>query len=287
MKTLMPAHSPATLARYVKLSCLWEVTAPKAGNVHPHASFADCCYEDFVRSSEIVAPVISRANERGVSRTILDAVRITQDEVGKNTNLGIILLLAPLAAAAARGRIEKHITDVIDELTVQDSIAIVQAIRLAAPGGLGQADRQDVHSEPDINVRTLMSLAESRDHIARQYARDFADVLGFGVESIASWQQRFPSERDIVIVGSHLEWIARYTDTLISRKCGQEIGREVAMRAERILDLGWPESEDACRVFQDLDDWLRSDGNRLNPGTTADLIVASLFVALCEGQIQE
>ena len=87
------------LIRWIRAACVMEATAPKPGNVHPGAAFEDVTYEDFVRSAEIVAPVLARAGELGVGWVMLEAVRATQAAIGRNTNLGIVRpLLAPLAA---------------------------------------------------------------------------------------------------------------------------------------------------------------------------------------------
>src|SRR5687768_40558 len=82
----------------VRAACLLEVTARKVGNVHPLAAFADCDWEAFAASAEAIAPVLGRAPGRPLGETILEAVVATKQRVGRNTNLGMILLLAPLAA---------------------------------------------------------------------------------------------------------------------------------------------------------------------------------------------
>src|SRR5438552_2117088 len=82
--------------RLIRTACLLEATARKAGNVHPRASFADLAYDDFVASADVAAPALSRAREIGVGRAVFAAIEATRNCVGKNTNLGIVLLLSPL-----------------------------------------------------------------------------------------------------------------------------------------------------------------------------------------------
>ena len=88
------------------------------------------------------------------------------------------------------------------------------------------------------------------------------------------------------IVHTHLELMARFPDSLIQRKCGEAVALTSASRASHVIAAGPVESDPYNRALADFDFWLRSDGNRRNPGTTADLIAAGLFVALLEGKVQ-
>ncbi|TWT61844.1 triphosphoribosyl-dephospho-CoA synthase [Rubinisphaera italica] len=273
------------LIKWIETACLWEAEAPKAGNVHPQASFVDLTYNDFVRSARVTAFMLSRIDQRGISKSILDAVKTVKLQIGKNTNLGIVLLIAPLAAASQVGEIEHHITQFIDGLDVADSRLIFEAIRTAQPGGMGTTSEQDLSTEPTESVRQIMSLAADRDLIARQYSNNFADVLGFGRDRLKAWWERFPQDRNQAIVGLHLDWMATYPDSLIARKCGYEVAKESSIRAKQVLELNWPETAESCEEFAKLDDWLRDDGHQKNPGTSADLVAATLFAGLREGMI--
>ncbi|MCG6154284.1 triphosphoribosyl-dephospho-CoA synthase [Rubinisphaera margarita] len=281
----MPHHNIEQITRWIETACLWEVAAPKAGNVHPQASFSDLTHNDFVRSARITAFMLARSH-RGVGRAILDTSKAVRLQVGKNTNLGIILLLAPLLTAAQEGPIEASISDVIDRMTVEDSKQVYEAIRTARPGGMGEVANQDVSQEPTAPIREIMQLAADRDLIARQYANSFADVLGFGSERLQQWWTRCPESRETAIIGLHLDWMANYPDSLIERKCGRATAEEVSRKASALLEAGWPEAPESAEAFTEFDTWLRSDGNRLNPGTSADLVAACLFVGLCEDTIR-
>src|SRR5438105_8350832 len=109
-----------------QLACIWEATARKPGNVHRYCDFDDAGYVDFLLSAAAIAPVLDRAPERRVGETILDAVRATRQVVATNTNLGIILLLTPLAAAL--GDLLTGVLAVLDMLDVADARAAYQAI---------------------------------------------------------------------------------------------------------------------------------------------------------------
>lgn len=265
---------PATL-----LACLWEATARKAGNVHPTARFADVTYLDFVRSAHAIAPVLGRAANQSLGTTIFEAVRATRSAVGTNTNLGIILLLAPLAHVPEGVPLRAGLAHVLATSTVADASHVYEAIRVAVPGGLGRANTEDVHSQPTQTLRAVMTLAADRDAIALQYATDFAAIFDVGVPwlqtALAQYGALEPALQDL-----QLRWLAAYPDTLIARKVGRAVAQEVAARAQSVLNLGSVGTTVGRIAYDELDGWLRTDGHRKNPGTTADLITACLFVAL-------
>lgn len=262
-------------------ACILEVCAPKAGNVHPDAPFENATAQDFIRSAEAIAPILDRAAFQTVGQTILDCVIATQRAVGHNTNLGIILLLAPLCAVPLDEPLESGIDRVLWNLTVHDAQLAFEAIRLAKPGGLGSAANEDVRTRPTITLRAAMQLAADRDAIARQYHLAFSDVTTIVAIDVAR-------EGDLtqVITLAHLRQMAREPDTLIIRKCGLEAANESSLRAQRVLQSGWPQTWQGREAFAELDAWLRADGHRRNPGTSADLIAAGLFVALRDGRIK-
>ncbi len=127
-----------------------------------------------------------------------------------------------------------------------------------------------------------MALAASRDLIAREYVDNFSLVLGFGLPYLASVAD-FKRHWEAAIVGLHLEFLSRHPDSLILRKCGPEIAAEASKRAEQVLRAACPGTRNAQQELNAFDCWLRADGNRRNPGTTADLIAASLFAAFRDG----
>jgi triphosphoribosyl-dephospho-CoA synthase len=261
-----------------------EATAPKPGNVHPAAAFADLCYDDFCRSAEAIAPVMSRAREVGVGRAVLAAVHATRESVGRNTNLGIILLLAPLAAVPPDRTLEAGIADTLAGLTPDDARLVYQAIRLARPGGMGRVDEQDIASEPGVTLVEAMRLAAGRDGVAAEYATGYRLVLGFGVPVLAACRS-FADAWEQAVIELHLRLMARQPDTLIARKCGSGIANESCRLAGEVLTAGWPDRAAGLKRLEHLDRWLRSDGHRRNPGTTADLVTACLFAALRDGRI--
>jgi triphosphoribosyl-dephospho-CoA synthase len=261
------------------------VTARKPGNVHRTCEFDDLSYLDFLHSAAAIAPVMETACQRRLGETVLAAVRATQQVVRSNTNLGMILLLTPLAAVPREQTLRKGLAGVLQSLDLEDARAVYQAIRLARPGGLGRVAEQDVTEEPSLPLREIMALAVDRDLIARQYVDGFQAVLDDGVPALQSGLEKM-EDLEQVIIGCHLQLLARYPDSLITRKRGQEEAEEASRRAEDVLERQWPYGEGADVALRDLDAWLRAEGKGRNPGTTADLVAASLFVVLREGMIQ-
>ena len=268
------------LTTAVRLSCLLEASARKAGNVHPEAHFEHLTYNDFVRSGQVVAPILSQAAVRGVGPTILDAVHATRSVCEHNTNLGIVLLLAPLAAVPVNCLTTDGIANVLNNLTRADSDAVYEAICVAAPRGLGDAEAEDVSASPTGNLVEVMTLAADRDLIAAQYATGFSLVI----ESASRLQalNLFPDRWESAILQLQLEVMSRHPDTDIGRKCGLAEAVESAARAGEVLDAGFPANTNGQQRFTAFDAWLREHGSLRNPGTTADLITASLFVAIRE-----
>ena len=160
------------LADQIRAACIMEATARKPGNVHPLRSFFDLTYQDFVDSADAVAPILASATEIGVGQAVRDAVAATQERVGKNTNLGIILLLAPLAAVPSA----VHLVDGSKSVLAWINVAAMRIWctkyspdpsggGMGASGGAGHQRSADNNSLVDV-----MRLAADRDRIARQYS---------------------------------------------------------------------------------------------------------------------
>jgi triphosphoribosyl-dephospho-CoA synthase len=260
-------------------ACILEATARKPGNVHRFCDFEDVNYLDFILSAAAIAPVLETARAAGVGATVLEAVRATRQVTGTNTNLGIILLLAPLAAVPPGEDVAAGVRRVLEGLDVADARLVYQAIRLAVPGGLGEAAEQDVRAEPTQTLRQVMALAADRDLIARQYADGFREVLHEGLPALRRGLERTTSLEDAIVL-CHLHLLAAHPDSLIARKCGPAVAQEARRQAGEVLTAGWPHTAGGRQALAELDGWLRADGHRRNPGTTADLVTACLFVAL-------
>ncbi len=268
------------------IACILEATARKPGNVHRFRDFDGAHYLDFVISAAAIGEHLrgDRVRELGVGRVVLDAIRATRTLVGHNTNLGMVLLLAPMVGVPEGEGLRDGLRRVLRGLTVGDARAVYEAIRLAKPGGLGTASDQDVSGEPTVTLLEAMRLAADRDAVASQYAGDYAEVFDIGLPALGGALARGRS-LETSIVACHLALMARCPDSLIARKLGAEAARESARLAEAVLSSGWPDAPGSSDRLVEFDAWLRADGHRRNPGTTADLVCASLYAALREGVV--
>lgn len=297
-----------SLAELLETACLMEVMSPKPGNVGPGKNFADASIEDFLKSARAISPILAAGSpefesngphpqgsvpsspghavhhhgSRGLGDVILNAVQATRTVVQHNTNLGIILLLAPLAMVPREQTLSQGIAAVLSSTTVNDSRQVYEAIRIAQPTGLGQTDEQDLCNEPTVDLVECMRLAADRDMVAAQYANGFEQVLRCGQDWLReAAETSLPQPQQITLLSVRL--LAAFGDSLIARKCGQQMSDEVRDKAQKLLISGWPAKDESSRQYAEFDSFLRADGNRRNPGTTADLVTAILFAALRDG----
>ena len=278
-----------------QLACLLEASAPKPGNVSPGRHFADVRYEDFLASAAAIGGPFAGAAGRPLGATVRLAVEATSQWTRANTNLGIVLLLAPLVraglACAAGGAGDGGIAPsglraalgrVLAETTVSDAAEVYRAIRLASPGGLGRAASQDVGDEPTLPLLDVMRLAADRDGVAREYATTFAVTFEEGAPALAQ-ARRDGLPWDDAVVETFLRLLASRPDTHIARRAGQAKAAEVSQRAAAALEAGGVRTAPGRRTIEDADRAMRDPRNRANPGTTADLTAAAIFVVLCGG----
>ncbi|MAT16645.1 MAG: triphosphoribosyl-dephospho-CoA synthetase [Planctomyces sp.] len=270
------------LKEAIRTACLLEATARKPGNVHAAADFADMSFEDFVKSANRTAPVLAKASMMSLGLIIEAALIANHASVGKNTNLGIVLLIAPLAAVPLDVPLREGVRKVLNETTVEDAVRVYQAINVIQPGGMGEVPEQDLSQKPTESLLAVMQRAAERDLIAAQYANGYELIFDECLPWLLTRKADFAKGWEEIIQSLFLRLLSRHADSLIVRKNGPELAAEVSQRAEAVLEAGWPHTEIAREQFGQLDRWLREDGNRLNPGTTADLVAAALFAALRE-----
>lgn len=270
------------VAQAAQIACLLEVSAPKPGNVNRYADFADARYEDFLLSAVAIGPALAAAGRASVGQTIWRAIRDTHRRVRTNTNLGIVLLLAPLAKAALQaGPLRENLAQVLANLTVEDARLAYAAIRLARPGALGRVDEGDVSEEPRITLLEAMQLARERDAIAREYVSNFAITFEIGYPALRNaWSST--TSPSAAIVEAYLQILAQVPDTLIARKRGIETALQVSHWAAQVLQAGGTRTPEGWQAISELDRTLRDESHTLNPGTTADLTTAALFLFLLQ-----
>ena len=276
--------SSEDIAAAGQLACLLEVSAPKPGNVSPSRPFHDTQYEDFLASAVAIGPALAAAGTQPLGVTIRAAVEATTRWTRSNTNLGIVLLLAPLARAMSRerGDLRSRLARVLDETTNADATEVYAAIRLARAGGLGHVSAEDVADPPTVTLREAMRLAADRDAVAREYVTDFAMTFEIGAPALRVARRDGLPWSDAV-VEAYVRLLGVQADTLIARKVGLAAAEEVSRRAREVQAAGGVRSPSGREALSAFDTDLRDATNTRNPGTTADLTCAALFVVIIDG----
>jgi triphosphoribosyl-dephospho-CoA synthase len=281
------AHAKASFLN----ACALDVAVRKPGNVSVHSAGHRMQAGMFLDSARAAAGPLFMRGAR-VGARIEAAVEATWAAAGCNTNLGILLLCAPVAVAVERApgatdevSLRHAIAAVLDDLDVDDAACAYRAIARANPGGLGSAEAEDVHDVPTVGLRQAMSLAAGHDLIARQYRDGYADLFDRALPALWPFVHRTqaageaPAPATVAAVQRlYLALLAAFPDSHIVRKHGEAVAQSVMASAQ-----AWRERSqagaalDAAPEFAAWDESLKSRG--INPGTTADFTVATLLVA--------
>jgi triphosphoribosyl-dephospho-CoA synthase len=279
---VITAEQTRLMTKFVRDACLLEIRSLKPGNVGLHGDGHGMTAEHFVKSAHAMAEPVSAPN-KNLGERILHAVQATREVVDCNTNLGIILLAAPLVHATWRSLalpvkipLRATLHEVIQQSDQQDAVLAYEAIRLANPGGLGTVTRHDVRDVPVITLLQAMREASARDAIAMEYCNDYARVFAIGVTSFSSAASNGMSE-EWAVTACYLEWLSHVPDTHVARKHGIEVARQLCEEAlhYRYQFMHAPKPERATAALIEWDKQLKQRG--INPGTSADLTVASVL----------
>jgi triphosphoribosyl-dephospho-CoA synthase len=275
--------SASAIASAFEAACLAELDALKPGNVHRYGEGHGMSVAEFETSARVAAPYLAES-ESSVGLRIRRAIEATANAVGQNTNLGIVLLCAPLASAALAsggGDLRERLSHVLNSLTVGDAKETYAAIRLAKAGGLGTVEKHDLGSEPEVTLLEAMREAEMRDRIAWNYTHEFADIFVTGMPRLIQGRAQYGGH-GWAVTDLYLSLLATIPDTLIARKSGVNVATQVTENAHKTLKAFVEADTAEARVgtLLTFDTALKARG--LNPGTTADLTVATLFASMIQ-----
>ena len=280
-----PASTAWTRGRCAAEACRREASAEKPGNVHPRAAFIDLSHAELVAAGVAIAPVIDRAPVEPLGQTILAAVQASNGVTRSNANLGIVLALAPVAAAAEeeprRSVTAAGVAAVLSRLEQLDAADVWEAIRLANPGGMGRVSEADLRDPPPADLRAAMAAAAPHDQIARLWTDGYSALFDGLVEDLLTEVKQGHSLGDAIVRG-YLRQLAREPDSLVARRHGAGVAGEVSRGAADVLRAGADNWNMAVAAF---DRSLRVP-LKINPGTTADLVATALFILLWEGRLQ-
>lgn len=274
--------SSGEIATAFVAACEAELSALKPGNVHRFNAGHGMDVSFFERAAAAAAPHIADPTLT-VGQRILRATQASVAATGVNTNLGIVLLCAPLAKAAAETDIgtglRRRLAVILSVLTVADAHDAFAAIRLANPAGLGEVSDGDVRaSAPEMTLIKAMHLAADRDRIALAYVTAFEEIFDVAMP-VLSDALACGASADLAVTTLHMTLLARFPDSHIARKFGMERALAVRDEAAALARLWTPMAVAKSRLeLLELDAQLKARG--INPGTTADVVVATLFASL-------
>lgn len=261
-------------------ACVTEVSAPKPGNVNSFSDGHNMSIQNFIDSAYAIAPILSQPHLT-VGEMILQAVQATRTVVDCNTNLGIILLFAPLCKAIVNcadfDDLPVALEQVLNALTVNDAKQAYLAIAMAEPGGMGKSTKQDIYTAPTVTLKQAMALAKDRDSIASQYVNNYHDIFELGLTNLTL----------SINCGESVEWAAAFAylkllsakpDSLIHRKQGLASAVTIMNESRKIIEK-MNTNNKLSKFEANIIQWDKELKQKaLNPGTTADMVAASLLV---------
>lgn len=278
--------SPQQLSDLYQQACEVDVQAFKPGNVSVYAEGHDMAVADFRISAKVSAEPLCNP-DYSLGEKIYYAVKATREAVGCNTNLGIILLCAPLIQAVSHTcrhselTLRQSVNEVLGTTTIEDADWVFKAITLASPGGLGDSEEQDVNEKASVTLLEAMKIASTKDRIALQYLTGYKDIFDFSVLRYTANFNRW-GDLNWAAVAVYADLLSRFPDSHIERKYGSQYSERVAAKmallSEELSKTDRPER--IKPLLYQIDQELKVDS--INPGTTADMIVATVLTVFLE-----
>jgi triphosphoribosyl-dephospho-CoA synthase len=287
----MTHFSPKILEQAYLNACFAELEALKPGNVHIFADGHGMQVKDFIDSAEVSAPVLCDDDQFGfrtLGQRILATLEVTYAKVGCNTNLGIVLLAAPIVQAALKYPqlpLQNALQQVLQETSVEDAEHVYVGIRLVRPAGMGQRSEHDVAQKPLITLLAAMQLASAHDVVARQYTEAYAQIFKLAIPLYQACVKRW--ERPAwALTAVYLHWLSTVPDSHMARKYGDAIANEVQQAAQQHAQafMGLENPKHYMSELLRWDQLLKQ--NKLNPGTSADLTVITAMLATLNVSLQ-
>ena len=272
------------LKKQIKFVCDTEIKSLKPGNVHKYSKGHGMNIKDFLKSSLIISKCLTK-NNLDLGKKILVSVNEIQNKIKKNTNLGIILMLSPIATIVqkegviSKEELLKKIKSLIKKQNIKNSIPIFKAISLTSPGGLGFSKKYDVNEPSNTNLYKAMEFAKEKDLIARQYCNGFKDIYKIGIPAYKIFYNKW-GKVDWALTGVYLTFLKKFNDSHIVRNKGNKIATSIKKEAKKYYFF-LKNNKSLTKIKKKLlvfDKKLKS--KRINPGTTADLTVATLLLEI-------
>ncbi len=271
------------VAENAQLALLLEVSGtPKPGNVDRHREYDDLRFEQFMAGAVGALPGLRTAAQGETLGSAFEhAVEGMSDQSGGNTQFGALLSLVPLVSAASTDRLTPGgVMAVVEETTVEDACGFYRAfehVDVAVQDPPNDLDDLDVRRGSDatesirdrgVTLSEIMERSADRDGVAAEWVSGFErsfEAAGWLLEDDGPVYKRASR--------AFLKLLAAEPDTFVVTRNGASVAAEATARARAVLD-GSEDAEALAAEFVERD---------INPGTTADLTAAGLFIALERG----
>lgn len=279
----MEKLSPKAVEHAYLQACLAELEALKPGNVHIFADGHGMQVQHFIDSATASAPALcddQQFGPRTLGQRILAALEVTYAKAGFNTNLGIVLLAAPLVQAILQYpslSVQNALQQVLQETTIEDAEQVYAGIRLVSPAGMGQRNEHDVSQNPQITLLAAMQLASAQDMVARQYTEGYTQIFTHALPLYKTCVERWQRPA-WALTAVYLYWLSSVPDSHIQRKYGESIALKVQQMAT-LHAQAFMAVENPKNYMPELLKWdLSLKQEKLNPGTSADLTVITAML---------
>ncbi len=267
------AENRHSLTEIAQIAMMLEVCASrKPGNVDRCHDYPDTWLEHFLASSIFCRPALQRAEkgEGSIGELIRQATLLTGKHRGGNTHFGAFILLIPLIMG---GGIEGACR-IIRNTTIDDAILFYDAFSHTAVR-VNESDDLDIFDptvadklrERGMSLFDVMAYSAQNDMVAREWTNGF--LLTREAADLLLEEKKGRSS----ISGVFLRLLAREPDTFIAKKFGNQTAEQVRDQARSVLS--------GQESLEEFDDFCIREG--INPGSMADILIAGLFIALCEG----
>jgi triphosphoribosyl-dephospho-CoA synthase len=275
-----------TPAENAQLALLLEVAGtPKPGNVDRERDLPDLRFEHFLAGAVGAGDGLRAAADGApVGEAFERAVEGMSRQSGGNTQFGALLLLVPLVRAAAADDLSPEgLTRVVEDTTAEDAADFYQAfdhVDVYVGDPPEDADALDVRRGSDaipavrdrgLTLYDVLALGDDDDDVAAEWTGGFERTF-WAADRLADFSGPASGQGARV----YLELLGREPDTLVATKHGRKVAESVRVRAQEALEGG-------PAVVEAFAESLVEDG--INPGTTADITAAALFVALERGGV--
>jgi triphosphoribosyl-dephospho-CoA synthase len=273
-----------------QIACCLEVSSFKPGNVHRNKDYDDIKYHHFLNSGVAFGDIIYKASKdpRNIGQYIKLAVIESKKWSPSNANLGIIMLHTPIATTTGQmeefniNTLKKEIKNTVKNTTTDDAIAVYDAIEIAMPNinppkegpDAQKNDAKQELREKNLTLYDVFKISSSWDSISYEWTKGF-NISFEGYNLLNKYYKQY-NNINLATTKTFLNILSNYPDTLIARKKDENTSKMVSNKAKEVLNNF---NEESLLKF---DKFLSNEGNKLNPGTTADLIASSLMIFLLD-----